>query len=80
MDRVAKETQSLKNPGEEAFLFLSEEEYQAHREYDTIRDIVTPVTEPSPTAGMSNEEKWRYYLFSAPSDRQKKSTTNQDPR
>lgn len=67
MDRVAKETQSLRNPGEEAFLFLSEEEYQAHREYDTIRDIVTPVTVPSPTAGMSNEEKWHYYLFSRPS-------------
>ncbi|HRI35855.1 MAG TPA: hypothetical protein PK765_02020 [bacterium] len=64
VDRVAKETQGLKNPGEEVFLFLSEEEYSAHREYDTIRDIVNPPVEPSPTAGMSNEEKWWYYLFS----------------
>lgn len=62
-DRVAKTSQNKKNPKEEVIFLVSKDEFDTYRHPSTLDDVVRNTRTPSPTAGMTNPEKWAYYLF-----------------
>lgn len=63
LDRVAKASQNRKNPGEEAVFLVDAEEVKNYSKIDVERNIVGENRKSSPTVGMSNREKWMYYVF-----------------
>lgn len=64
LDRVAKESQNKKNPGEEAVVLVSNEEAEEYKRIDTNKQMIgSPREEVSKTLGMTNGEKWIYYIF-----------------
>ncbi|MFZ3232426.1 MAG: hypothetical protein WA194_02680 [Patescibacteria group bacterium] len=63
LDRVAKASQNRKNPGEDAIFLVDAEEVKNYSKIDVERNIVGENRKSSPTVGMSNREKWMYYVF-----------------
>ncbi len=63
LDRVAKASQNLKNPGEDAIFLVDAEEVKNYSKIDVERTIVGEHKKSSPTVGMSNREKWFYYVL-----------------
>lgn len=63
LDRVAKASQNRKNPGEDAIFLVDAEEVKNYSKIDIERNIVGENRKSSPTIGMSNREKWMYYVF-----------------
>lgn len=64
LDRIAKTSQNRKNPGEEAVVLVTNEEVEEYRRIDTTKQMIGGVRqEVSKTLGMSNGEKWIYYIF-----------------
>lgn len=63
LDRVAKASQNRKNPGEEAIFLVDAEDVKNYAKIDVERAIVSEPKKMSPTIGMSNREKWAYYLL-----------------
>lgn len=65
LDRVAKVSQNRKNPGEEAIFLVDSEDVKNYAKIDVERTIISEPKKSSPTIGMSNREKWEYYVFRA---------------
>lgn len=64
LDRVAKSSQNRKNPGEDAIFLVDANEVKNYAKIDVERSIVGDANKKSsPTIGMSNREKWFYYVF-----------------
>lgn len=63
LDRVAKVSQNRKNPGEEAIFLVDSEDVKNYAKIDVERTIISEPKKSSPTIGMSNREKWEYYVF-----------------
>lgn len=63
LDRVAKASQNRKNPGEEAIFLVDAEDVKNYAKLDVERTIVSEPKKTSPTIGMSNREKWFYYVL-----------------
>lgn len=63
LDRVAKASQNRKNPGEEAVFLVDSDDVKNYAKIDVDRAIIGDNRKPSPTIGMSNREKWFYYVF-----------------
>lgn len=63
LDRVAKASQNRKNPGEDAIFLVDAEEVKNYSKIDVERNIIGENRKSSPTIGMSNREKWFYYVF-----------------
>jgi len=61
-DRIMKASQNRKNPGEEAIFLVDQKEVSNYVPLDTATIIAERPT-PSPTAGMTNRQKWEYHLF-----------------
>ncbi len=61
---VAKSTQNKKLPGEEVINIISENDAQSNAPVD-VHEVMFHIQkeENSPTKGMSNPEKWKYYLL-----------------
>lgn len=62
---VAKSTQNKKLPNEEVMNIISENDVQSNAPVD-VHEVMFDIKkqEDSPTKGMSNPEKWWYYLTS----------------
>lgn len=64
LDAVAKTSQNKKNPGEEVVVLVTDEEVEEYKRIDTNKQMIGWVKqEASKTLGMSNQEKWIYYIF-----------------
>lgn len=64
LDRVAKASQNKKNPGEELIVLVTPEEVEEYKKIDTNKQIIGEVqTMHSKTYGMTNQEKWIFYIF-----------------
>ncbi|MDD5376689.1 MAG: hypothetical protein PHH16_01090 [Candidatus Gracilibacteria bacterium] len=64
LDEVAKTSQNRKNPGEEAVVLVTNEEVEEYKKIDTNKQMIGSIKqEASKTLGMTNEEKWVYYIF-----------------
>lgn len=64
LDRVAKTSQNKKNPGEEVVALVTNEEAEEYKRIDTNKQMIgSAKQEVSRTAGMTNQEKWVYYIF-----------------
>lgn len=64
LDQVAKTSQNKKNPGEDVVVFVSNEEVEEYKRIDTNKQMIGGVKqEASQTLGMTNQEKWIYYIF-----------------
>lgn len=63
LDRAAKSSQSRKNPGEEAVFLVDENDVKDYRKIDVNQAIIRGGQKMSKTVGMSNREKWFYYVF-----------------
>lgn len=64
-DKIAKMAENKKNPGEDVVFFITQK--QAN-EYTKTPDTIAQIEEntqkiPQKTAGMTNPQKWTYYLF-----------------
>lgn len=62
IDRIMKASQNRKNPGEDVVFLVDEKQVADYKKLDT-ESVITDRRPPSPTVGMSNREKWRYYLL-----------------
>ncbi|MDQ1343483.1 MAG: hypothetical protein QG650_202 [Patescibacteria group bacterium] len=63
LDRMAKSSQNRKNPGEDAIFLVDENVVKNYAKIDVERSIVGENRKSSPTLGMSNREKWFYYVL-----------------
>ncbi len=64
LDKVAKTSQNKKNPGEDAVVFVSNEEVEEYKRIDTNKQMIGGIKqEASRTLGMNNQEKWIYHIF-----------------
>lgn len=64
LDKVAKTSQNKKNPWEEVIILVTNEEVEEYKRIDTNKQmIVWAKQEISKTYGMTNGEKWVYYIF-----------------
>ncbi|MDD2916911.1 MAG: hypothetical protein PHH70_03665 [Candidatus Gracilibacteria bacterium] len=64
LDQIAKTSQNKKNPGEEAVVFVTNQEVEEYKKIDTNKQMIGGTKqEVSPTLGMTNGEKWIYYVF-----------------
>lgn len=63
LDRIMKSSQNRKNPGEEVLFLVDEKEVSDYKKLNTDEAIMGEKKMQSPTYGMSNSEKWRYYLL-----------------
>jgi hypothetical protein len=59
---VAKSTQNKQLPGEEVINLVTEEEVAGNADMDTQKVIATIQENESPTAKMTNPEKWLYLI------------------
>ena len=62
IDKIMKSSQNRKNPGEEAIFLVDQKEVSNYTNLDTA-SIISERVAPSPTIGMTNREKWAYYLL-----------------
>lgn len=64
LDAVAKTSQNKKNPGEEAVILVSDQEVEEYKRIDTNKQMIGGIKqEASKTLGMSNQDKWIYYIL-----------------
>jgi hypothetical protein len=65
LDKIAKTSQNKKNPGEEVIVLVTNEEIEEYKRIDTNKQMTgnTSRKEASRTTGMTNPEKWIYYIF-----------------
>lgn len=64
LDKVAKTSQNKKNPGEEVVVLVTNEEVEEYKRIDTNKQMIGgPKQEVSRTLGMTNGERWIYYVF-----------------
>lgn len=64
LDKIAKTSQNKKNPGEEVVVLVTDEEVEEYKRIDTNKQMVGGVgKEVLKTVGMTNGEKWVYYIF-----------------
>lgn len=64
LDRVAKTSQNKKNPGEDVVVLVTNEEVEEYKRIDTNKQMIGGAKqEVSRTLGMTNQEKWVYYIF-----------------
>jgi len=64
LDKMIKLSQNKKNPGEEVVFLVSEEDMKNAKDTPQILDKnYSTIASDSKTTGMSNSEKWWYYLF-----------------
>ena len=62
IDRVMKSSQNRKNPGESAIFLVDEKEVADYKKLETDT-VISERKTPSKTFGMTNREKWGFYLF-----------------
>ena len=64
-DKITKLAQNKKDPGETVVFFISQNDNQKYTaQPDTIAQIQTQEYQTPPkTAGMTNPQKWMYYVF-----------------
>jgi len=66
LDKIAKTSQNKKNPGEEVIVLVTDEEVEEYKRIDTSKQMIGGGGQKiSKTAGMTNGEKWMYYIFDA---------------
>lgn len=64
LDKIAKTSQNRKNPGEEVIVLVTDEEVEEYKRIDTNKQMIGGIRqEASKTIGMTNGEKWVYYIF-----------------
>lgn len=65
LDRMAKSSQNKKNPGEILTVLVTPEEAEEYKKIDTDKQIIGEIYSAtrSRTYGMTNVEKWAYYIF-----------------
>lgn len=64
LDKIAKTSQNKKNPGEEVIVLVTDEEVEEYKRIDTNKQMIGGARqEISKTLGMTNGEKWVYYIF-----------------
>ncbi len=64
LDKIAKTSQNKKNPGEEVVVLVTDEEVEEYKRIDTSKQMILwSRQEVSKTLGMTNQEKWIYYIF-----------------
>ena len=63
LDRMAKSSQNKKNPGEDAIFLVAENDVKDYKKLDPEKAFIQTAKPISKTAGMSNMEKWAYYLL-----------------
>ena len=63
LDRMAKSSQNKKNPGEEAVFLVAENDVKDYKRIDPETIITETPKAVKKTAGMSNIEKWAYYIL-----------------
>ena len=63
LDRIMKSSQNRKDPGEEVVFLIDEKEVADYKKLDTANIMLSAQKQLSKTYGMSNREKWVYYLF-----------------
>lgn len=64
LDKIAKTSQNKKNPGEEVIVLVTNEEVEEYKRIDTNKQMIGGIKqEASLTLGMTNGEKWIYYIF-----------------
>lgn len=64
LDKIAKTSQNQRNPGEEVIVLVTNEEVEEYKRIDTNKQMIGGIKqEVSKTLGMTNGEKWIYYIF-----------------
>ncbi|OIO76689.1 hypothetical protein CO024_01800 [Candidatus Gracilibacteria bacterium CG_4_9_14_0_2_um_filter_38_7] len=64
LDKIAKTSQNKKNPGEEVVVLVTDQEVEEYKRIDTNKQMIGGAKqEVSKTLGMTNSEKWIYYIF-----------------
>ena len=64
LDKIAKTSQNKKNPGEEVIVLVTNEEVEEYKRIDTNKQMIGDIKrESSRTIGMTNGQKWIYYIF-----------------
>ena len=63
LDKVAKTSQNRKNPGEDVVFLVSKDDVEAYKKIDVEKQMMGNDKTVSPTQGMSNYEKWIYFIF-----------------
>jgi len=64
LDKIAKTSQNKKNPWEEVVVLVTDQEVEEYKRIDTNKQMIGGAKqEVSKTLGMTNSEKWIYYIF-----------------
>ncbi|MDD2486989.1 MAG: hypothetical protein PHS92_01305 [Candidatus Gracilibacteria bacterium] len=62
-DKIAKSSQNKKNPGEDVTFIVTKEEIDQYKKIDVNTQMFQVQEQKGPTYGMSNPQKWIYYIF-----------------
>jgi len=62
-DKVAKNSQNKKNPGEEVVYIVTKDEVDQYKKIETQDQIYSEKEPIKPTYWMTNLQKWIYYIF-----------------
>jgi hypothetical protein len=62
-DKIAKSSQNKKNPGEDVIFVVTKDEVEQYKKIDVQKDMYSEKAIRTATYGMSNWQKWIYYIF-----------------